>query len=84
LNILKSKSAHFAWEFMFTRSIFQTPDMQRQHELLNEVASLVEVGGLQSTVTEVITPINAGNLRVAHAKIESGRAMGKIVLAGWN
>jgi NADPH2:quinone reductase len=83
LNLLKSKSAHFAWEFMFTRSMFQTPDMHRQHELLNEVASLIEAGGLRSTVKEIVTPINAANLRAAHAKIESGKTIGKIVLAGW-
>jgi NADPH2:quinone reductase len=84
LTLLQDKSAHFAWEFMFTRSLFQTPDMQRQHELLNEVASLVETGTLKSTVTEVMTPINAANLRAAHAKIGTGRTIGKVVLTGWN
>ena len=84
LTLLQDKSAHFAWEFMFTRSLFQTPDMQRQHELLNEVASLIETEILKSTVTEVMTPINAANLRAAHAKIETGRTIGKIVLTGWN
>ena len=83
LNLLKSKSAQFAWEFMFTRSMFQTPDMQRQHELLNEIALLIEAGGLRPTVKEINTPINAANLRAAHAKIESGKTIGKIVLAGW-
>ena len=58
--------------------------MQRQHELLNEVASLVETRTLKSTVTEVMTPINAANLRAAHTKIETGRTIGKIVLNGWN
>ena len=84
LTLLQDKSAHFAWEFMFTRSLFQTPDMHRQHELLNEVASVIETGILKSTVTEVMTPINAANLRAAHAKIETGRTIGKIVLTGWN
>jgi NADPH:quinone reductase-like Zn-dependent oxidoreductase len=84
LNLLQDKSAHFVWEFMFTRSLFQTPDMQRQHELLSEVATLIETGILKSTVTEVMTPINAANLRAAHAKIETGRTIGKIVLSGWN
>ena len=58
--------------------------MERQYELLNEVASLIETGILKSTVTEVMTPINAANLRAAHAKIETGRTIGKIVLTGWN
>jgi zinc-binding alcohol dehydrogenase family protein len=84
LGLLKSKSACFVWEYMFTRSMFETTDMQQQHELLNEVASMVEAGVIQSTVTEIMTPINAANLRAAHAKSESGRTIGKIVLAGWN
>jgi NADPH2:quinone reductase len=58
--------------------------MQRQHELLNDVASLIETRVLKSTVTEVMTPINAANLRAAHAKIETGRTIGKIVLTAWN
>jgi len=31
-----------------------------------------------------LSPINAANLRIAHAQIESGRSVGKIVLTGWN
>jgi NADPH:quinone reductase len=74
----------FRLGIQFTWSLFQTPDMQRQHELLNEVASLIETGTLKSTVTELMTPINAANLRAVHAKIETGRTIGKIVLTGWN
>ena len=40
----KSKSVSVHWEFMFTRSMFQTADMQKQSELLNEVSKLVEEG----------------------------------------
>ncbi|SDJ90851.1 zinc-binding alcohol dehydrogenase family protein [Microbulbifer yueqingensis] len=83
LNLLKSKSATFAWEFMFTRSRYRTPDMQRQGEILNEIARLVDEGVLKSTVNQVLEPINAANLRQAHALIESGHTIGKIVLAGW-
>ena len=36
---LKSVSVH--WELMFTRPLFETPDMAAQHRLLNEVADLV-------------------------------------------
>jgi hypothetical protein len=31
-------------EFMFTRSMFQTEDLQKQHEILNEVARLIDLG----------------------------------------
>lgn len=83
LGLLKSKSATFAWEFMFTRAMFQTPDMAKQSELLNETAALVDAGKIRTTLTETLSPINAANLRAAHARLESGRTIGKLVLAGW-
>jgi len=83
IGLLKSKSASFHWEFMFTRSMYQTPDMDRQGTLLNEVAGLIDAGKLRATHSETLTPINAANLRAVHAKLESGTAIGKITLAGW-
>jgi len=84
LNDLKSKAATFSWEFMFTRSMYQTPDMIEQQKLLNVIAELINKDQLVTTVNEVMKPINAENLRKAHAMIEQGNAIGKIVLAGWN
>jgi zinc-binding alcohol dehydrogenase family protein len=83
LNLLKSQSATFVWEFMFTRSMYQTPDIAVQGHLLNEVAALIEAAKLHTTLTETLSPINAENLRAAHAKAESGRAIGKLVLSNW-
>lgn len=83
LNILKPKSATFVWEFMFTRSMFSTDDMLKQHQLLNEVAKLVEAGQLRGTLQTRLAPINAENLRAAHAQLEGGRTIGKIALEGW-
>lgn len=68
---------------MFTRSLFETPDMIRQHELLENVAALVDAGVLRSTLGEHYGMINAGNLRRAHKLLESGKARGKIVLEGF-
>lgn len=76
----KRKSVSVHWELMFTRPIFQTADMGAQGELLNEVSRLVDAGRLRTTLGENFGPINAANLRRAHALIESGRARGKIVL----
>ena len=84
LKLLKRKSATFAWEFMFARSMFQTQDMGAQGGLLDEVAALVDAKKLRTTLTETISPINAANLRRAHAQLESGRTIGKLVLAGWH
>ncbi|VVE27634.1 zinc-binding alcohol dehydrogenase family protein [Pandoraea soli] len=83
IGLLKNKSATFVWEFMFTRAMFATPDMIAQHKLLTEVARRVDAGTLRTTVGEVLGPINAVNLRRAHAQLEGGRTIGKLVLAGF-
>lgn len=80
---LKSKSATFVWEFMFTRSMFGTPDMIEQYRLLNEVARLIDAGRLRTTLGENLGRIDAANLRRAHAMLESGRTIGKLVLEGF-
>lgn len=83
LNLLKSKSAAFVWEFMFTRSMHQTADMIDQQRLLNEIADQIDDGKLISTTNKIVRPINAANLRKAHALVEQGNTIGKIVLADW-
>ena len=77
---LKRKSLSLHWELMFTRSLYQTHDMIKQHDLLERVSSLVDEGVLRTTLGEHFGAINAENLRRAHAVIESGKARGKIVL----
>jgi len=79
----KTKCVSIHWEMMFTRSMFQTEDMQAQHTLLNEVAKLIDCEEIQSTVGENFGHINAENLRKAHQLLESGKAKGKIVLEGF-
>jgi zinc-binding alcohol dehydrogenase family protein len=80
---LKRKSLSLHWELMFTRSLFETPDMIEQHRLLDRVAELVDAGTLHTTLGEHFGSINAANLRRAHALLESGTAKGKIVLEGF-
>ncbi|GAA5663996.1 zinc-binding alcohol dehydrogenase family protein [Ochrobactrum intermedium] len=79
----KRKSVSVHWELMFTRPIYQTADMAEQGRLLNEVAKLVDEGKIRTTLTEVLSPISAANLKAAHGVLESGKAKGKIVLEGW-
>jgi NADPH2:quinone reductase len=83
MDAIRVKSVALCWEGMFTRARFQTPDMIRQHELLNQVADDLDAGVLRGTLREKLTPINAANLRAAHARVESGAMIGKLVLAGW-
>jgi NADPH2:quinone reductase len=84
LELLKNKSASVHWEFMFTRAMFTTADIVRQHEILERVAQLVDAGTLRTTVTETLAPINAANLREAHRRLESGATIGKLVISGWS
>jgi zinc-binding alcohol dehydrogenase family protein len=83
LGRLMGKSVSFSWELMFTRSRFQTPDMDEQHRILTQVAEWLDAGRLRTTLTEKLSPISAANLRAAHAKVESGKMVGKLVLENW-
>ena len=80
---VRGKSATVCWELMFTRPRFNTHDMIEQHHLLTRVAELIDAGRIHGTMRECVRPINAANLRAAHAKLESGKMIGKLVLAGW-
>ncbi|HAT33252.1 MAG TPA: zinc-binding alcohol dehydrogenase family protein [Janthinobacterium sp.] len=83
VGLLKTKSVSLHWELMFTRSLFQTEDMHKQHELLDEVARLVDAGVLKTTLAERFGKIDAANLKRAHRLLESNTAKGKIVLEGF-
>jgi NADPH:quinone reductase-like Zn-dependent oxidoreductase len=77
---LKQKSIAWHWELMFTRSMFETPDMIEQQRLLATTARLVDDGTLRSTVTRTIVGFTAANLREAHRDVETGRMTGKVVV----
>ena len=79
---IKPKALSFSWEFMFARSMFQTDDMEAQHQLLNRVSALLDDGTLRSTVNHHGGVLNVANLRAAHELQESGKAIGKTVLDG--
>ena len=84
INRFKRKSVSVHWEFMFTRSFFNTVDITEQGKLLNEVSRLVDEKILRTTLTQRYSPIDAANLKQVHALIESGKARGKIVLEGFD
>ncbi|NKK63337.1 zinc-binding alcohol dehydrogenase family protein [Rhizobium leguminosarum bv. viciae] len=77
----KRKAVSVHWELMFTRPLYGTPDMIEQHKLLNKISELVDGGKIRTTLSEIVGPINAANLKTAHAMVESGRMKGKAVLA---
>ena len=79
----KRKSVSIHWELMFTRPLYGTADLDAQGRLLAEVAGLVDAGRLRTTATERLAPIDAANLKRAHAMVESNAMRGKVVLEGW-
>ena len=83
LGPLMAKSVTFAWELMFTRPAYETPDMIVQHDILEQAAVLVEKGVLRTTLTENLGAISATTLKRAHALLEGGRVIGKLVLEGF-
>jgi zinc-binding alcohol dehydrogenase family protein len=83
IRLMKRKSLSLHWELMYTRSLFRTDDMGEQGHLLDEVANLVDAGAVRTTMRENFGTINASNLRRAHALLESGTTIGKVVLEGF-
>ncbi|WP_394774188.1 zinc-binding alcohol dehydrogenase family protein [Flavobacterium sp.] len=80
LNKLKNKSVSFSWELMYTRSMFETDDMQEQHNILNKIADLLDEGILKTTLNETLIGLNVENFRKAHELLESGKTIGKIAI----
>jgi NADPH2:quinone reductase len=80
---LKTKSITFHWEFMFTRPLFEPPDMIVQHDVLDRVAGLVDEGTIRTTLSRELSPFNAETMRQAHAMVEEGRMTGKVVVSGF-
>ena len=72
---------HF--ELMFMRPRLDGGTMIRQHEILTAVTALVDHGKIRTTLTKRLSPVSAATLREAHAIVESGRAIGKVVVEGW-
>ena len=83
ISLLKQKSVSLHWEFMYTRSLMQTEDIEAQRELLNRVSDAVDAGTIITTVNREMGTVNAANLKKAHAFQESGGAIGKTVLEGF-
>jgi len=84
ISAFKRKSVSVHWESLFTRTLFQTADMEEQGKLLTKVAGLVDQGAIRTTMTKRFSPINAENLNRAHAEIEKGSMIGKLVLENFD
>jgi zinc-binding alcohol dehydrogenase family protein len=83
IKLMKQKSLSLHWEFMFTRAMFKTSDMDQQHKLLTEVARLVDKGIIKTTVGQHLGRISPENLETAHQLLKSEHTLGKLVLEGF-
>lgn len=83
IKLMKQKSLSLHWEFMFTRPMFKTADMDQQHHLLTEVARLVDKGILKTTLGQHLGRITPENLEKAHSLLKSEHTLGKLVLEGF-
>ena len=80
-NALKLKSAALHWEFMFTRSMFTTPDIAQQGRILQQVAQLLDDGKLSTTLSETLHGLSVDTLTAAHQQLLGGHMQGKLVIA---
>ena len=83
IKLMKQKSLSMHWEFMFTRPMFRTSDMDQQHKLLREVAALVDKGVIRTTLGKHLGRITPENLQQAHDLLKSEHSVGKLVLEGF-
>jgi NADPH2:quinone reductase len=81
MNKLKLKSAALHWELMYTRSMFNTPDIAQQGEILKQVAALVDEGKVTTTLSETLHGLTVESIEAAHAKVLDGHMQGKVVVA---
>ncbi len=79
-NVLKTKSVGLVWEFMMTRAMYETDDMVQQHQLLDIFSSIVDEGAVKSTLKNMVGELTVDNLVKAHALLEKGNTIGKVVL----
>ena len=80
ITAFKFKSVTISWEFMYTRSMFETDDISEQGKLLSSVAGLLDKGTLVTTRQETLNGLTPENIQAMHVKQESGTMMGKQVL----
>jgi zinc-binding alcohol dehydrogenase family protein len=81
INQLKVKSIKLVWEMMFTRSKFETEDMDEQGKILNSLSGLIDDNKISCTATRQLSPINVANITKAHNTIEAGAMIGKLTLS---
>jgi NADPH:quinone reductase-like Zn-dependent oxidoreductase len=60
--------------------MFKTKNMTAHHNILNNIAALLDEGKIISTLKETLGPINAENITQAHRQLLSNQTIGKIAM----
>lgn len=76
----KAKSIKCGYEFMFTKSMFHHKP-EEQGQLLTKIGELIDRQKIRTTMSSVLTGLTAENVKTAHEALESGRSVGKTVIA---
>lgn len=80
MNELKLKSAALHFEFMYTRSMYNTPDIARQGEILEATAKLLDAGKITTTLNKTLQGLSVETLTEAHQLVLEGHMRGKVVM----
>ncbi|MDO4919612.1 zinc-binding dehydrogenase [Kocuria sp.] len=80
IGAFKPRSITVTPEFMFTRSMFTTADMNAQGSVLEKVRGAVEAGDIVSTLTSELDGMIPEALLEAHRVVETGHVTGKIAV----
>ncbi|MEZ8615378.1 zinc-binding alcohol dehydrogenase family protein [Vibrio splendidus] len=80
LSALQGKSAGFVWELMFTRSLFNTEDIQKQQDILFQAANLIDAGRIKTTLTTTLNGFSVDTIKDAHQRVESSASIGKTAI----
>jgi len=75
---LKSAALHF--EFLYTRSMFTTPDIARQGEILDATAKLLDGGKISTSLSTTLHGLSVETLTEAHQLVLDGHMRGKVVI----
>jgi NADPH2:quinone reductase len=65
---------------MFTRSMFKREDIIDQSKILNNIAKLLDIGKIQTTLSLNLGEISIESIKKAHNILENHRNIGKIIL----
>nr|WP_024966981.1 zinc-binding alcohol dehydrogenase family protein [Pantoea sp. IMH] len=77
---LKLKSAALHWELMYTRSMYNTPDIARQGEILDATAKLLDDGKITTSLSKTLEGLSVETLTEAHRLVLEGHMRGKVVM----